>query len=203
MKGKGAAVGQEHGFTLIEVMIAVAISAMVMTAVYAVFFQVEKTGRIADAEDLKARQLRLAADIIGADLRGAFVRQDRDGVYGLRANPSGATAPLMSLWTRSARNLSGNGDAAHVEYRLILSQGDGLWVLNREELRGDGVVRLPLIAGLMDVSLRFYLQDRWQNEWRGAGNLPVAVEMTLVRDGKFGEVAEDRLTLTFPICSQG
>ena len=177
----------EHGFTLVEVMIALMIFGMIAAAGVALLsFSVKAQGASAAALDDTGALNRLAS-ILTADLAQAQDRPTRD-VNGVRLpafSGDATTTPMLRL----VRGGWSNPDEApratvqKVEYRLDAG------ALERVAYPAlDGAAPLPpavLLDRVQLVRWRFRFAGAWSDTWTGhpRSALPQAVELVVTRGG--------------------
>ena len=179
------------GFTLIEVLIAVSLTAIVLGSIYGVFTAVFVARERVLAESETSQIGRVLFERLGRELRGAWVpttltpgdkfflaTTDRDGRPELRF----ATASTTLAAT-------GRGGMAALRYGLLpMPEGpsDRLYLVRSEEpyhLRDrldNG--SYPLTGNVKSVTWRFYGANGWVENWSAAqsNSLPQLVEMTVV-----------------------
>ena len=177
----------EHGFTLIEVMIALGIFAMIASAGVAILAFSVRAGAATATRLDGAAALNRTVSILSADLAQAVDRPSRD--EGGVAQPAfvgasgAATAPMLALVRGGWSNL----DAAP---RPTLQKV--AWQVQRGALERiawpevDGAAPLTaaaMMTGVADVRLRYRIAGAWSDRWdsRAAAALPQAVEVTIVR----------------------
>lgn len=176
------------GFTLIEVMIAVSLTAIVLTSIYGVFTAVFTARQQVLAESETAQIGRVLFERLGRELRGAWIpatgnkfflaSTDRDGRPELRF----ATASTTLAAT-------GRGGMAALRYGLQPMDGsasDRLYLVRSEEpyhlrdrLDSDSY---PLTGNVKSVLWRFYGDNGWVENWSAAqsNTLPQLVELTII-----------------------
>ncbi|HLE40076.1 MAG TPA: type II secretion system protein GspJ [Nitrospirota bacterium] len=186
------------GFTLIEVLLALAILAAVMTAVYASFStasrNVESAEAVRDETDL-ARTLivRLSDDIANAyynsTMSGTTIfygKKEEAGTGNDRRRLDSISMTTLTNWRKPD---SKETDLWEVGYHFEeTADGKGHALLRREkrELSKD----IPLLEGGVDLEitdkveklqLRYFNGYKWSDEWdtRKHSSLPQAVEITL------------------------
>ena len=176
---------KEAGFTLIEVMVALLIFAMIASAGVALLsFSVRAQAATgAKLDDLAALQRTLS--ILSADLAQASERRVRDeagtALPAFVGEPNGTLRLVRGGWTNLDAQPRAN--AQKVAYRL----NDG--TLERLAYpRIDGAAPLPpqpLLTRVQSVALRYRWRGAWSDRWDGAGGvaLPQAVELRVVRAG--------------------
>jgi len=178
-----------RGFTLIEVLVAISMLAIVMTAVYGIFGGVNAAKLRLDKDSADYHLARVVFDRFGRELHGAYYRRgDKTTMFRGGLNDQGE--PFLELTTTAVSLLSATGSGiSEVRYRLApdLERGEGRQVLLRAERArqsatgpvDDRMMRLaPDVASL---ALRFFTGDRWQEQWDAQQNgLPQLVEISLV-----------------------
>ena len=176
------------GFTLIEVLIAVSLTAIVLGSIYGVFTSVFAARQRVLAESEISQIGRVLFERFGRELRGAWVpttgnkfflaTTDRDGRPELRF----ATASTTLAAT-------GRGGMAALRYGLqpmLEGPSDRLYLVRSEEpyhLRDrldNG--SYPLTGNVKSVTWRFYGASGWVESWSAtqSNRLPQLVEMTVI-----------------------
>ncbi|HXH03415.1 MAG TPA: type II secretion system minor pseudopilin GspJ [Candidatus Competibacteraceae bacterium] len=194
------------GFTLLELLVALAVFAVVAVAAYGGLDSVLVSRAAAEAESARLARVQMALYWLEQDLAQAVPRPIRDD-YG-QPQPALASDPLQPeflLLTRTGwSNPLGRprADLQRVGYRLQegrlyrrywLTLDRGVYAEPRETL---------LLENVREVRLRFLDQEgRWQERWPPAGGhdddtlplLPPALELTLIL-ADWGEIP--RLLIT-------
>ena len=182
---------RSSGFTLIEVLIAVSLTAIVLSSIYGVFTSVFAARERVLAESETSQIGRVIFERVGRELRGAWVpttttpgakfflaTTDRDGRPELRF----ATASTTLAAT-------GRGGMAALRYGLqpmLEGPSDRLYLVRSEEpyhLRDRlDSGSYPLAGNVKSVTWRFYGANGWVDSWSAAqsNSLPQLVEMTVV-----------------------
>jgi len=168
------------GFTLIELMIVMAISIIVMAGIYSAYRSQQKSHDI---------QVELAA--MQQNLRAAMFYMERE-IRMAGCDPSGNAAPAAAILTAQADRIEFRSDlrgvslgsepdgttiddGEHIEYKIYDASSDGSNDLGRDDKNGGG---LEAIARNIDV-LDFVYLDRNGAETGVLANIR-AVEVTLV-----------------------
>jgi general secretion pathway protein J len=168
----------EGGFTLFEVLIAVALVAIVLGALYASFFTAERAVSANDETLVRLQELRALADVMRMEIEGAlvpkegrnpFVVKDRD-VYGKSA--SGLELSTFSSTRRGPARV-----AYWVEEdreRLVLMKS-----LGSASLADEGVMEAEALEELVSFSVEAREGTRWVRTWK-QGTLPEELRVTVV-----------------------
>jgi general secretion pathway protein J len=178
-----------RGFTLLEMLLAVTLLAVVMAAGYALLSTGLSARRTIDRADAEGRSLNLAVDLIARDLAaalppggllaGSFVGDDEPGGDELTLH--------ASLAGNDDPDAEPRGDVARVAFRLE-TDATGQAMLVREVVRNllatrevDGEVQ-PLCRNVADFQLAYHDGAQWLDQWDStlqANALPQAVRVTL------------------------
>lgn len=182
---------KNKGFTLVEVLIAVALVAILLSTVYGVFTSVAGAKQRLESEGEGYHQARVFFDRLGRELRGAYFDPQKQKTFFI-GRLSEEELPLLNLTTTSGTPYGGRqGGINIVSYELLPDRespvGDEILVLMRDErsvfaLPGDNREGYRLATGLRDVKFRYYRDGEWHDEYdaRQNGNkLPQMVELTL------------------------
>lgn len=195
----------QHGLTLLEVMVASAILAMVATMIWVSFDQTSKM-RVKLGERQEHDHLaRVAMARMTRDLRSAFlslhVNQDQRAAAVItafkgRSGTGGAQLDFTTFTHRRLRRNTHEGDACEVGYRLADHRGNddvrGMDLLRRESPRLDaepdrGGVSDVLLTGVTTFEVRYFdeASEQWVDGWDTTqasgqpGRLPQRVRLTL------------------------
>ncbi len=183
--------GSEKGFTLIEIVVAISILAIVLTSVYGIFSSVSVARGRLDADSADYHRARVIFDRLGRELRGAYFQPGQDNLSFIGEAMTDGVLQQLELTTTAVSPLSRTGSGvARVRYRLVRDQEDA--AARRVLLRSEQPAYQPaedeadadmmrLAAGIESMSIRYYANGEWQTDWEGrtAGRLPDMVELTL------------------------
>lgn len=179
----------QQGFTLVEVLVAISLLAIVLTSVYGVFSTVSATKLRLDKDSAEYHLARVIFDRLGRELHGAYYRRgDQTTLFRGGTNAQGES--FLELTTTAVTPLSTAGTGiAEVRYRLApdeKSDDDSHVLLRAERPRqsASGAVddrMMRLAPNVASLALRFYAAGSWQEEWDAAQEgLPQLVEISLV-----------------------
>lgn len=178
-----------RGFTLLEMLLAVTLLAVVMAAGYAMLSTGLSARRSIDRADAAGRSLALAVELLARDLAstlppdgllaGSFIGLDE---------PDGDELTLhASLAPTGTADDEPHGDVARVAFRLETDE-TGSATLVRQVVRNllatravDGDVQ-PICRGVADFQLAYHDGSQWQDQWDStlqANALPQAVRIRL------------------------
>lgn len=174
-----------RGFTLVELIVALAIFALLATAGVAMLRSgADATAAASASQDETARLLRLRA-LLADDLGQAAARRVRDPGGALLPAFAGqrgdrADAPLFALTRRGWANDDALARASLQRVEWWLS-ADGR-LQRRAAPMLDGAAFGPpatLMTGITGVAVRFRTRGAWSDRWDREAALPDAVELTL------------------------
>jgi general secretion pathway protein J len=172
--------GSARGFTLIEVMLAILIGALVLTSVYGVFSSVSKARNRLEKEGDLYHQARIFFDRLGGELGSLRMSplgkeavfssgQTAAGVFFVEFNTE-LVSPLLQKY----------GGISRVRYEIQQEEGSILLLRSEKVLLADMAASEPLlfIADLNAFQVRYFFQGNWHESWLRT-TPPQMVEITL------------------------
>jgi general secretion pathway protein J len=182
----------EQGFTLVEMLVAVTITAILLVTVYGVFTSVSRAKERVESDGEGYHQARVLFDRIGRELRGAYFLPARPQTL-FNGGLNEEQQPFLELSTTATTPYGGNrGGIAVVRYDLrpdpdAERSADGKipQVLMRREYNlfdAEGAQRpgYRLATGIDEMRFRFHRNGEWLEGWASASDgLPQMVELTL------------------------
>jgi general secretion pathway protein J len=197
-----------RGFTLLEILVAISIVAIVLTAVYGIFISVSNARERLEADGEIYHRVRVVFDRVGRELRGISPAggPEQHGVFRTGKDEGGNPTLEMTTSATAQLGLQQTGIAL-VRYSLaaepekpagkILYRTEQSALVTDETLRQAGPMRLA--AGIEQLEWRFLLQDQWRNEWDAAQDgLPQLVELTLTMTDARGQKLPFRSAFELP-----
>jgi general secretion pathway protein J len=189
----------QAGFTLIEILLAVAILAIVLTMVFASFDQTSTLAKRVEGVSEEYQGARIAFVKLSEELNSAYgfsatARFEGDDVLG----PDGLDADGLVFDTLARAAPEGRPGSYHS--RVIYQMEDGK-LFHREvpaesDASPENFPRYPLIEGLSGFRLRYLAKTGdWLDSWGGESGLtgmPRAVEVTLFFPAEGAEADADR-----------
>lgn len=218
-----------RGFTLIEVLTAVAITAMISTVIYTAFSQTSKTREAVGFSEEQSHEIRTAFSILTEDLAAAYLSLHRnslklvwDTVFMGQDNGDEDRLDFAAFTHRRMVRNANAGDQAELSYYLAPEPGEMRLkrLIRRESSLLDtepkeGGTRLVLVRRVLAFNLEYY--DRPTMEWLpswdttqalGQGDrLPEQVRIRLVVAGRLGHekayVTQTAVTMREPLLLNG
>ncbi len=185
--------GEVRGFTLIEVLVAMSLLAILLAAVYGIFGGVNSAKLRLDSDSADYHLARVIFDRLGRELHGAYFRPG-DQTTMFRGGVNDRDEPFLELTTTAVTLVSDTGSGiSEVRYRLAPDpEADaGRQVLLRAERSRQSTAApvdgrmMRLAPNVASLSLRFYTGGRWLEQWDARqGGLPQLVEVSLVVAGQ-------------------
>lgn len=196
--GHGGSIPHSKGFTLLEVLLALTILAVIMTSIYGSFStsgrNVERAEEVRDGTD-RARTLiaRLANDIANACIIGGM---SETFFYGKKFETEEGKRRLDSIHLTTLTNWR-KPDSKEMELWEVgyffqeRPDGKGRVLMRKEKrelstavLPREGGVDYMLTDAVQALQLRYYNGAKWTDEWT-QGGLPKAVDIVLtIADGR-------------------
>lgn len=181
-----------RGFTFIEMLLAVAIFALVGLASVAVLDSVTRSDEASRAATLRLQQLQRAMMVIERDFWQISARQIRvNGEAPVAQTLAGAVNWIESEddgitfshagWTNPGMVLA-RSEIQLVGYRLKERQLQRLYYLYPDAVTGTEPNIQPLLEDIDELKFRYLVKEDGQEQWKefwDQGNWPLAVKMTL------------------------
>jgi len=188
---------QQQGFTLLEVLIAISIFALMSIASYQILQGVIRSGEISKRHSDNLVKIQRAMLIIEQDFTQIIARasrtegEDSDSIRVLRAAESLFESEDQGIeftrlgWTNPL-NLLPRSNLLRVRYRLFEGQLQRQYFLYPDIISGQDPETQVLLDDIEELSFRFWSDD-WQESWSDESKLPTGIEMTFSSQ-QFGEI---------------
>jgi general secretion pathway protein J len=183
---------RKRGFTLLEMLIALAIFATLSVIAYQVLNQVQISNEVSAKKTARLNEIQKAFVIIDSDLRQMAPRPFRhEGEESLASlllwqpnlldSEQGALLFVRLGWLNPTDQFP-RGEVLKVGYRLYNNQLERLsW--RYPDTDGDAQpIVMPLLTGVSAWSVKFYLDGEWSDSWSQEYTLPQAISVTLTLD---------------------
>ncbi|TEW53941.1 type II secretion system protein GspJ [Psychromonas sp. RZ22] len=189
MAGLNTQKSKQHGFTLIEVLIAIAIFAVLSLAAYQILQGVLRSGEISKEHDLRLIEVQRGMLLIERDFVQMVARTSRTsnvessnlkalyvgkGVIGsdsegIEFNRLGWTNPL---------NLLPRSNVVRVGYRVKEGQLQRLYYLYPDTVAGAKPEEQVILHEVEALKFRFWNKG-WVNTWNSNKQIPEGIEITI------------------------
>lgn len=176
-KADAAKASAQAGFTLLEILLAIALFSIVLVILYSSFFVAERAVRGNEDVLVRLHEARAAMDVIrleveaaleAKDGRNPFIVKDRD-IFGKQASEL-----EFSTYSSYAAGPS------RVSYRVVERQ-DGLALvkgIRPAGLEDEEAQEAEVIEYITSFSVNALEGERWQQTWQGS-SLPAVVKVTV------------------------
>ncbi|MDC0610012.1 type II secretion system minor pseudopilin GspJ [Vibrio sp.] len=184
------------GFTLIEMLVAIVILAMLSLLAYQILYQVQVSNDVSSKKSEQINRLQKAIVTLDSDFRQIADRQFRtngeeaetmklywqDGLLG----GQGYSLLFTRLGWGNHQWQFPRGEVTKVGYRLHGGKLERVWWRYPDTTVGDTGNITPILEHVSAFNVRFYYKDKWYTVWEQEGVLPkaISVELTLEDYGK-------------------
>ncbi len=174
---------RDRGFTLIEIVVAMTITALVLFTIYGTFTSVSRAKNRVEAASDGYHQARIIFDRIGREIRGAYLIPNNPNTV-LLGGENEQGNPYLQLTTTATTPQSGITAGLAVvtyEFRDDPEKPNGKVLMRTEtssfEVDRDQATGYRLATDLDGMKLRFYGNGAWHDQWQTG--IPDIVELTL------------------------
>jgi len=197
---------QGHGFTLVEILMAMAIFGLVLTAIYATWTLILKSKSVGEAATAQVQRERIAVRVIeealassrsfaaGVEHYGFLAESGEDGALSFVAKLPGSFPRSGRFGDFDVRRVTFSLEAGknYGERELVLRQNPILMDLDKDEKNHP----LVLARGVKDMTFQFWdaqLRD-WVDDWDQTNQLPKLVKVALRFGTSSGMRTRDEVT---------
>jgi general secretion pathway protein J len=194
---------RNQGFTLIEVLVAIAIFAALSVSAYQILNQVQRSNAQSIEHTERLKSIQRAVVLLNNDFRQIALRQFRINGEALSAQLLLAEDGLLDseskglMFTRlgwqNPQQMFPRGEISKVGYRIQNETLERVWWRYPDTPVGQAGEVTPLLADVQALDVRFYAQGQWRHEWKTALALPEAVGITLTLKD-YGKIEKIYLT---------
>lgn len=181
-----------HGFTLVEMLLALAILAALSVAAMAVLQNVIRADTLTRDKTQQMQALQHTFGQMSSDINQIIARRSREssslffaGRYQLSSD-DWAISFSRNGWPNPLGMLA-RSEIQNVSYRLRQQRLERLSYDQQDPLTGAQPTVEVVQEGVRAFRLRFYASGRWQERWDNSQSLPQGLEVTLTLDG-YGDI---------------
>ncbi|MEL0550367.1 type II secretion system minor pseudopilin GspJ [Raoultella sp. TW_WC1a-1] len=181
-----------HGFTLVEMLLALAILAALSVAAMAVLQNVIRADTLTRDKTQQMQALQHTFGQMSSDINQIIARRSREssslffaGRYQLSSD-DWAISFSRNGWPNPLGMLA-RSEIQNVSYRLRQQRLERLSYDQQDPLTGAQPTVEVVQEGVRAFRLRFYASGRWQERWDNTQSLPQGLEVTLTLDG-YGDI---------------
>lgn len=191
---------RNNGFTLIEVLVAIAIFASLSVGAYQVLNQVQRSNELSQQRTTRLNEINRAVVLMDADFRQIAARQFRtqgdepsdqfliwqDALLG--SDQKGIIFTRLG-WSNPQQQFP-RGEVAKVAYRIRDGVLEKIWWRYPDSPVGQEGIVTPILTQVDSWSMRFYYDGKWSDNWEQKMVLPnaIAVKLTLKDYGEIERI---------------
>ncbi|NOH46710.1 type II secretion system protein GspJ [Vibrio rotiferianus] len=194
---------RHKGFTLIEVLVSIAIFASLSVAAYQVVSQVQRSDVLSQEKIQRLNELQRAMVMMDNDFRQMAIRHSRTNGeepakqlifwsdYLLDSDAKGVMFTRLG-WHNPQQQFP-RGEVTKVGYRIKDNVLQRVWWRYPDTPVAQQGIVTPLLTEVEEFNLRFYDGKQWKKDWDSADSLPKAVSVVLTLKD-YGEISRTYLT---------
>lgn len=191
---------RNNGFTLIEVLVAIAIFASLSVGAYQVLNQVQRSNELSQQRTTRLNEINRAVVLMDADFRQIAARQFRtqggepskqfliwqDALLG--SDQKGIIFTRLG-WSNPQQQFP-RGEVVKVAYRIRDGVLEKIWWRYPDTPVGQEGIVMPILTQVDSWSMRFYYGGKWSDIWEQKMVLPnaIAVKLTLKDYGEIERI---------------
>lgn len=197
-RGRQGLAGQSQaGFTLLEVLVAIAVFAMLSLSAYQVMNGVQISDQQSREHNDRLQQIQRAVVMMDNDFRQIVARRTRSqgeassgklllsGEYLLDSSSDGI------MFTRAGwqnpQQMFPRGENVRVGYRIVNDTLERVWFRYPDTVVGAEPLVRPILTDVTKLEVRFYQDKKWLESWEQDSTLPQGVRIRLTLED-FGEI---------------
>ncbi|SMY38007.1 type II secretion system minor pseudopilin GspJ [Photobacterium andalusiense] len=191
---------QQQGFTLLEVLVAIAVFAMLSLSANQVITNVMRSDAQSKDHNQRLQAIQRTMIMMDNDFRQIVARKFRvdaekptDKIlqaseYLLDSSSEGITF-VRGGW-QNPQSMFPRGDITRVGYRIIDDNLERVWFRYPDTVVGAKPLVRVLLTGVSDLKFEFYYDKQWHKKWNKADSLPAGIKviMTLKKLGKIERI---------------
>jgi type II secretion system protein J len=183
---KASLARRKSGFTIIEIMIAITIFALVMAAIYSTWSAVLRGSRIGMKAATEVQRMRVSVRALEEAVGSAVMYVDNAKYYTFATDTSGSTA-YISFVARLPKSFPGSGLFGDQDLRRVCFyvQDGNLMLRQAPLLEATKKIGKPyeiaLAPNVTVFDMEFYdgMANKWYAEWMSTNQLPRMVRIAL------------------------
>ncbi|MGF1738866.1 type II secretion system minor pseudopilin GspJ [Photobacterium satsumensis] len=182
---------KQAGFTLLEVLVAIAVFAMLSLSAYQVMNGVQRSDEQSREHSERLKDIQRAIVMMDNDFRQVVARKVRNQGETVSDRIFQSSEYLLDsssygiLFTRSGwqnpQQMFPRGENVKVGYRIVDEQLERVWFRYPDSVVGTEALVRAILPGVEEMSFRFYSDKKWLETWDKPAALPegVMIKLTL------------------------
>ncbi|KJF89765.1 type II secretion system minor pseudopilin GspJ [Photobacterium leiognathi] len=180
---------RQHGFTLLEVLVAIAVFAMLSLSAYQVMNNVMRSDAQSQDHNQRLKDIQRATIMMDNDFRQIVARKSRlDGdspsnkllqatEYLLDSSSEGIMF-IRNGW-QNPESMFPRGDVTRVGYRIVDDNLERVWFRYPDTVVADKPLVKVLLKGVTKLTFEFYYDKKWHDKWDRSNAVPEGIKVIM------------------------
>lgn len=187
----------QQGFTLLEVLVAIAVFAMLSLSAYQVMNNVMRSDSQSQKHSQRLKDIQRALIMMDNDFRQIVARKSRSngeepdskvlrsGEYLLDSSSDGISF-VRTGW-QNPQSMFPRGEVTKVGYRLTDDKLERVWYRYPDTVVGDKPLVRVILTGVTALKFEFFDNKNWQKKWNKDNALPAGIKVIMTLKD-FGQI---------------
>lgn len=180
---------RQHGFTLLEVLVAIAVFAMLSLSAYQVMNNVMRSDAQSQDHNQRLKDIQRATIMMDNDFRQIVARKSRlegdspsnkllqASEYLLDSSSAGIM--FIRIGWQNPESMFPRGDVTRVGYLIVDDNLERVWFRYPDTVVGEKPLVKMLLKGVTKLTFEFYYDKKWHDKWDRSNAVPEGIKVIM------------------------